>query len=218
MLLKRYTYLGNITNPVPAEEGDPQIVYNEMLIRAFAISTYAIDAYSTPNPTLYTNSYRDLLSYLGPAFLLSRGGVRYRMQTKQQNRIITTLQNISWAPPNTIITPGVDTGDFHDSYRWAPQQEFVQNLTGGAEVQIPQYHYTHARNHAVEITNGFAATYNDQIQDFNHVMLQIKATEPGNTTVEDKDNVWRFWRAVGDDFSMGCFVSVPPICSADPFE
>jgi len=154
--------------------------------------------------------YSDMIDQLASCYALSRGGVRHKLvsDTGSQTVIITQLLPTF---NNSGIIPGYGSnpvGKIHNYGTLSVDSAIYGNcataisrpdLTGGIEVQIPQYQVNHSRVNAMCI-NPSGSYYNDiryGAPNLN-VLLNFAQNDSGNV-----------FRAGADDYSLGCFVSIP---------
>lgn len=197
-LVKRYTFIGTATSPFL------NVPQNELMIRAHAVEVgfNELAAYHPPESN-------DTLSWFSPAFLLSRGGVRFRiLNDKQGLQLTSCLDWITWTPPDSLITQETTTHENRLGHKRGAIQEHNMTISGGIEVQVPQYHYSHSRAVPGELVCPTQLNVDHDFREHSPLILRVESAT-------DDQLLWQIYRSAADDFSLGCFVSIPPVCTED---
>ncbi len=157
-------------------------------------------------------SRQDQLGVMSQCYALSRGSVRIKLV--DEGGSTSLIQSVLYAPggthtgfaPGFGTTPASDLNTLSVSINNSVGQNNVMtvhrpDLTGGVEVQIPQYNMTHSRvvSQCCNPSNP-AIYYNDTRMSAPNLMLLHNFSSASQGFV---------YRSGGDDFSLGYFVSVP---------
>jgi hypothetical protein len=197
-LLKKYT-------GIPAYvEGAPTIG-SSIIIDPFGISwASSILGLTSVDPYFWNDYY----GAFGCCFALHRGGVRLRVyQTTTTDTNYETFlvplssQNLTNAPINTI-TPD-NPLDFFTKYNSCQYVVSQASGSGGAAVQVPQYHFNHSRCTVAESYVGQNIPNLGAYEKSSFgVIVDATAVDSSGLNVT---------RSFGEDGNFGFFVSVPPM-------
>ncbi len=212
--------------------GEKIVSFRSLIKRPTLWTTYDITAPSVGNVTqlkqipvqLDTNYYesgtwysfgtQDMMSVLGQCYALSRGGVRIKLVDTGANTGL--ISSVLYAPGGiyTGFQPGFGTVPANNVsvlstslFNSLGQNGLVTasraDLTGGVEVQVPQYNMTHSRiNAQCMVPSEHLTYYNDiRVGAPNYDLLHNFSTA----------GVGYIMRSGADDFSLGYFVSIPTL-------
>lgn len=193
--------------------------FNEILHRSpntpatfLQFNPFQADIAFVDTTTAYSDSIYDpdMYTWLISMFALSRGAVRLKVIQRQP---LTTCLPQAFAVPSNGTLPA-DNFTFNATVSLPVQTGFAptraqalfREENGGVEIEFPYYSRTHSSASADLLYN--SSTGN-----------AIK-TSPQGVTTRSLGYVWyettpastpRIYRAAGEDFSVGLFVSVPPV-------
>lgn len=167
--------------------------------------------YYSPGVWIAPDTLMDLIDVVAPLYALSRGSLRIKLvdTTASAGLLAATLLPV---PSTQTITPGYSTT--------LPTKQSAQttlaltaglgqnalttitrpDLTGGIEVQIPHYNNSHSCINA-KLSNPAGSYYGVQGYGAPSKLLNFEFSIDGAGYI---------LRSGGDDYSLGCFVSVPP--------
>lgn len=193
-LIKRYCYYGSIT------------ATNTGNLSTIRMDPFAFNIGVNVDATHYNApAYYDDLDVWQGCFLFNRGSMRVRAFTGDKTcRMLAALYQNFGAVSTAVSdcnSANLRTYSKYNYYSYI--QEFVSALTGALEVTVPQYHHTHSRNTATQMINSISnITPSPYFLERSIQQLYISSSDSTSA-------VYTLYRATGEDFSLGCFVSVP---------
>lgn len=153
----------------------------------------------------YPEGRVDMLTHISIPYLLSRGSVR--IKTVSHNAPVKARSFLRFLEGNLqnyiVVASTAAAVDRRTSSNTTNLTEHNEALTGSCDVQVPQYHGTYARHVGIETV---AHTF-----DLNTTTLELAS--PIVLTQEcdgDLDDGLHTYRAAGDDYNLGYFISIPP--------
>jgi acetoacetate decarboxylase len=158
------------------------------------------------------NGNVDVYSQISLCFALQRGSIRYKFLSTNPDANQTMF--IRMSPIQTTVSGLYANGNFQDqtlpvlanqNYGNGDNNTFVhKGISGGLEVDFPYYGKSFAHPTAAVMTNSVVTTI---------VNYDFTNTAPGTVASIyyplPAHSVSNIWRAAGEDFSLGLFVSVP---------
>jgi len=174
------------------------------------VTPFAVDCYTSTAGLLGKPLFTiDMYSRLGCAYLLSRGGVRFKFEptTSSNSSTQPTHTQTYFRPYKNVTTPG-------DSILWnAGQASLISGLnvspimstdlaaTGAIECECPSYGRFHSRINSELL-----------YPQPGHTQLSANTHFPMYDVYVESDSAFipRIWRGGADDIDFGCFISVPP--------
>jgi hypothetical protein len=158
------------------------------------------------------NGNVDVYSQISLCFALQRGSIRYKFLSTNPDANQTMF--IRMSPIQTTVSGLYANGNFQDqtlpvlanqNYGNGDNNTFVhKGISGGLEVDFPYYGKSFSHPTAAVMTNSVAGTI---------VNYDFTNTAPGTVASIyyplPAHSVSNIWRAAGEDFSLGLFVSVP---------
>lgn len=189
-------------------------------VRPFSSSIYA-------GGSIGPGYFPDYLDVISQCYALNRGGVRLKLidtSPGAPNEAISA--QLLYIPPTAVtgFTAGpLVISNIIDKVTWnatgsailptanptntaSPTVFASSTSTGGIEVSVPQYHYTHSRSTISNITWTIAAgTFN--LTSYLTSRLLVVFSKPTNFSSYTNVDIYR---AGSDDYNCGYFVGVPP--------
>lgn len=197
-----------------------QVSSTQKIIIPFGISVFTANALIETNRPAYETG--DLYTQLGGIFLLSRGGIRYKMTTSD---VLTEAGALFYAATRFFngtystayivndVSTNPDSGNYLDIGLSGPKSFFNVFQERAVEMQIPQYNYLHSRSN-VDHCLGRLGTY---ATDFS-VKSLLTPIYVALARVSGDSFFNRTFRSGSDDTNFGTFVSIPPmrVTGTDP--
>jgi len=187
-------------------------------IRIFPFATSVV--YSGTSVIAWDGFNCDLVSQLQSMFLMQRGGMRYKVLAKltedlPMSNVVTYFSVLNEGSTSGYMQPiGYGTTDYlghtiHDNYPIAGGPFAIHNVgtRSGIEVQIPQYAKTHSRACVDSMMN--SALWTEMARGNKNVVLNI--VNPMGLVLGTN-----IARCGADDYTLGGFVSIPPMVSVAP--
>lgn len=191
-LVKKYSYVDKNINATGI-----------LTIRPFAYEiAHNIDAENATVPL----GRVDLLTHISVPYMLSRGSVRIKMigqNTAVKARSFLDFV-ITGVPQSAVVVASTAAAvDRQLTNNLTQLLEHNEALSGECSVQVPQYHGTYARHVGAEIC-GIDFTASDSLHEIVSPIVLVHEND-GNHT-----NGIHTYRAAGDDYNLGYFLSIPP--------
>lgn len=147
----------------------------------------------------------DMLTHISMPYLLSRGSVRIKTishATPLKARsflsfIEGNLQN------NIVVASSAAAVDRRATSNTTNLTEHNEALTGSCDVQVPQYHGTYARHVGIETVAHTFTTNTTGLELASPITLTQECDGNQATGIHT-------YRAAGDDYNLGYFISIPP--------
>lgn len=197
-IIKRFTPLRLQTDPAPAASDRLLHFYPYML---------PVDCPGVAGPRVKGNAKADLLTLVSSCYAIARGSVRFKF--------IDT--SATPQPAQMLYMRGMGPGGVtNDLMFWSPFGEFVNtnptmaffkpSINGGAEVEFPYYNKYFATAVADLLTTNASSTVVSSYTE-NSSAPKLFGTVQNFTTPSHP----LILRGAGEDYSLGLFVSVPPM-------
>jgi hypothetical protein len=168
-----------------------------------------------------TQAFRgDFIDLISPCYLYSRGSIRYKKLLPTQ--LANSAYTLSYVVPFTGFPLAAFSRDASDLSATALNMSALsggkfalQNMSqinGVIEISVPQYLTTHSRLVSNELQND-AALYNyTESSDLSSSLILNTVSSPfnGNYPVGAVQIGYNNYRAMGEDFSLGGFISTVP--------
>lgn len=179
------------------------------------VNPYMLDVANVPDAITVLQKptcYPDPVNVWGSCFALSRGGMRVRTiglnTTAGRGHVCTTL---NWyISAGKILSGVVDVATNYTtniSYGSGnPMLIHDVEKSTGVELSYPQYHFAVSRSNASHICNAAA--------DLGPVPSDYEVSSVSSTIASATNFTARYLlRSISDDYSMHCFISVPPMAA-----
>jgi len=177
-----------------------------------SVTPWSNQVASMGSSLLYTTPTNpgDLITIISSCYALMRGGIRLKFIDASSNQMVKVFISNYSTDVNSSAMGNTGWSTFGDFANWRPNrsQAFFRTDIGGVpEVEIPYY----GRYHSTAV----ADTLSSDRTTVPQLMVTGLGTAPRQTLNYYAANVPTpdvyVYRAAAEDFSLGLFVSVPPV-------
>jgi hypothetical protein len=195
-LLKRYTLLFKGLSTA------------SLLVHPFTMDVATVTPAGSLWPPL-TNTYSDLVTFWSVCYAINRGGMRFR---ENGSSTVTGVKNnvayLVYDTTATIINASVvqdPTTYGGASHLGVTSPTLIADLdkSSALEYTVPQYNFTHSRPTAAYLAN--VGVLGASVADGNITPIYVR------TATDSARTITNVWRNAADDYSLHCFVSIPPL-------
>jgi hypothetical protein len=163
-----------------------------------------VDSFSPPNGELGSNggarrmdSYNHLIDYVMPAYICQRGGMKYRIWSRNKDALIS-ITRLGYEPATSEETNPPFTPQIFEMSEFSGSHIFDMGLAHNPSFEIPwysKYRFLHSRNKLDEDPDDFIERGRFRYKQLN--------------TVGDGMQHGGILMAVAEDFSLSGYLSAP---------
>ena len=208
-LLKRFFRTdANKSDPITGSSAGNQLVtYLQNIIPAMSPSS---------GSNLATNVYvPNLLSYLRPAYLGLRGGLKKRISVNGANIPVGSVMRVVFRNPETSVTPSLVSGSVTISQNDIDVHgttEIIPMVNGGVEFELP--FYSIIKFAYSQLTDPFSTASSFMVgnvaRGYNVVHMQPADYYSTTSLFVYNGYIYQEETAVGEDFALLRFLAAPP--------